>query len=84
MIQSNLTIKQVKDYAEVKHNSEEIKVVDVTIATATNDDSGDNDDTVRVYNEGFKVVNLKPPDIEVVVPVRNLEIIPRFWIEVCL
>ena len=77
-------MKQVKDDTKVQHISEEIEVVDVTIATATNEDSGDNDDTVRVYNEGFKVVNLKPPDIEVVVPVRNLEIIPRFWIEVCL
>ena len=79
-------MKQVKDDAEVKHISEEIEAVDVTIATATNEDSGDNDDIVRVYNEGFKVVNLKPPDsdIEVVVPVRNLEFIPRFWIEVCL
>ena len=84
MIKSNLTMKQVKDYAEVKHNSEEIKVVDVTIATATNEDSGSNYDTTRVYNETFKVVKPKPPDIEVEVPVRNPEIIQRFWIEVCL
>ena len=77
-------MKQVKDDTKVQHISEEIEVVDVTIATATNEDSGDNDDIVRVYNESSKVVNRKPPDIEVVVPVRNLEIIPRFWIEVCL
>ena len=69
-------MKQVKDDTKVQHISEEIEVVDVTIATATNEDSGGNDDTARVFNEAFKVV--KPPDIEI------LKIIQRFWIEVCL
>ena len=79
MIKSNLTrMKQVKDDAG------EIETVDVTIATATNEDSGGNDDTARVYNEAFKVVKPKPPAIEVDVPVRNRDIISRFWIEVCL
>ena len=52
-----------------KDDAEEIEVVDLTIATATNEDSGGNDDTARVYNEAD-------------VPVRNPEIIKRFWIEV--
>ena len=80
LIKSNLTKKQVKDDAEVKHISEEIEVVDVTIATASNEDSGGNDDNARVYNEAFKVVKPNPPDIDVDVPVRNSEIIPRIWI----
>ena len=67
-----------------KHISEEIEGVVVTLATATNEDSGRNDDTARVYNEAFKVVKPKPPAIEVDVPVRNRDIISRFWIEVCL
>ena len=54
--------------------------MDVTIATASNEDSGGNDDNARVNNEAFKVVKPNPPDIDVDVPVRNSEIIPRIWI----
>ena len=70
----------------IKHISEEIEGVQLLHLSQQPMKTGNdgNDDTARVYNEAFKVVKPKPPAIEVDVPVRNRDIIPRFWIEVCL